>query len=865
MKLRTKRLTIVIAIASAFMATAGAQEAAAPVAASAATPDSQTDQATPEAKLSGAAAASAAAKQSGIQTVVVTAQKRKEDASKVPLSISVLGGDELTAQHIGDYADITRAIPNISFSGAGGGGDAGDGPGLSNIQIRGISSSAGAATVGIYMDDVSMTVANLYSMGSAEPKFFDLDHVEVLRGPQGTLYGSSSMGGTIKFITNQPNVKEQSTDIYTELSSWKGGQASYTGNIVFNEPLIKNELALRFGVQSGHQGGYINQTDQSGNVINYGTNKQDDQVIHLALKWVPTKDLTITPNVFYQKVKTGDTDVSYSQVLDNGLVPTTTTPLQPYQTSKRTLEPGSDELLVPSLTIGYSTELGDLTSVTSFFQRKFTRVQDGGYTNSVQLGVGIYAPLTKTYIPTYIDYANYPALGNAIAALPSSVTLDNKVQQFSQEIRFASKPYVAGGSPYTWLVGGYLANERTKTLEGDYVYGLTSTLRAAGFSPTNPTPWLPFATYSDGTNAPYLPGFPGDNTFAGSYYYHDTQQSVFGETSYYFVPTLHLTLGARYLKSKQDFAASQSLIYQGPNQTPGADPFDPTLNSSTESGTKFTPKLAITWEQSPTNTLFATAAEGFRTGGNNYSVPPGLCSIPPNPLKFNSDSLWSYEVGNKSRFMDNKVTFNSSIFYVKWKDMMQEIELPCSFDFNVNVGAATSYGAEMELKVKPVSSLLFDIAAGYTHATLDNSAGAEQGVVGAVAGATIPGVPSYNVAFTTTYSYDITDDYFGFVRGAVRWIGQSNGGFAELPNSNGVITPPNLYAGIPNPDFNRPAYHSIDLSTGVSWSEWEATLFVKNLFNEDKVIQHPVEQAISSGEVYRMEPRMIGVSLSAKF
>ncbi len=172
MKLRTKRLTIAIAVASTFMAGAiGAQEVVTPPV-PAATPAGNMDaqvapvaeqaapDVTPEAKLTGAAAASAASKQTGIQQVVVTATKRKEDVNKVAISMSVIGGDELTAQHITDYADVTRSIPNISFSGAGGGGDAGDGPGLSNIQIRGISSSAGSSTVGVYLDDVSMTQAN---------------------------------------------------------------------------------------------------------------------------------------------------------------------------------------------------------------------------------------------------------------------------------------------------------------------------------------------------------------------------------------------------------------------------------------------------------------------------------------------------------------------------------------------------------------------------------------------------------------------------------------------------------------------------------------------------------------------------------
>src|SRR5450830_958674 len=212
-----------------------------------------------------------------IQSINITATKRKEDASKVPLSVSVIGGDELTAQHITDFADATRSIPNISFSGGGGGGDAGNGPGLSNIEMRGVSSTGGSATVGVYLDDVSMTVANLYSMGSAEPKFFDLDRVEVLRGPQGTLYGASSMGGTVKFISNQPDLKAQEGSVYTEVSGSKGGGTSYTGNAVFNQPIIPGELALRVGIQGGHQAGYINQMSQdTGAIISPGINKEDD-------------------------------------------------------------------------------------------------------------------------------------------------------------------------------------------------------------------------------------------------------------------------------------------------------------------------------------------------------------------------------------------------------------------------------------------------------------------------------------------------------------------------------------------------------------------------------------------------------------
>jgi len=808
---------------------------------------SKTQESTEAANASPSAATpqSAKTRSDGIQTVVVTAQKRPEDASKVPISITVLGGDELAAQHIGDYADITRSIPNISFSGGGSGGNAGDGPGLSNIEIRGISSSAGSATVGVYMDDVSMNVANLYSMGSAEPKFFDLDHIEVLRGPQGTLYGASSMGGTIKFVTNQPDLKQQSTDFYTEFSSIKGGQGSYEANVVFNEPLIKNELALRLGIQNGHQGGYINQINQSGDIVNYGINWQSDTVIHFALKWAPTKDLTITPNIFYQKVKTGDTDVSYSQILNNGQPLDTPIYLPAYQTSKITREPGTDELLVPSLTINYDTTAGAITSVTSMFDRKFTRAQDGGQTNSYTTGQ-VYDPVSGNGVIVN------GALASTVAALPSALTLNNKVKQLSQEIRIASKPYEAGGSPFTWITGAYFANEHTDIAENDPIYGINDAFSAAGVSPTDPNAF-----------SPYWPatGFPGDSVFIGNYRYHDAQQSVFGELSYYLQPTLQLTMGLRYLRAQQDYSSQQYGFYQGTS-------YSPYITNST-SATKTTPKFSVIWEMSPNNSVFATVQEGFRMGGANASLPNACFNsnassgVTPEP-PYTPDSIWSYEVGNKSKFWDNKLTVNASLFYIKWKNIQQDIMLPCAFDYNTNVGSATSSGAELELKVKPVSNLLVDLAAGYTHATLDSDSGAESGVVGAVAGASIPGVPKFNVALSGTYSYDMTDTFLGFVRAAARWTGASYGGFAQLPDLAGTIVPPNISPGSDNPDFNRPGYHTVDLSTGVSRGDWEATIFIKNLANNNMVIQRPIVES-TSGEVYRLTPRSVGISLSGKF
>ncbi|HEY2629150.1 MAG TPA: TonB-dependent receptor plug domain-containing protein, partial [Usitatibacter sp.] len=297
-----------------------------------------------------------------LETIVVTATKRKEDVTKVPLAITVIGGEALQDQHIDNFTDLTRAVPNLSFSGGAGGA----GAGLSTIEMRGISSQAGSATVGIYLDDVSMTVRNLYSLGSAEPKFFDIDHVEVLRGPQGTLYGSSSMGGTIKFVSNQPNLRSAESAFIADASWTKDGSPSGTVSGVYNAVITPGETALRLGVQLGHIGGYIDQMSQSdpSNGIAKDINSENDLVVKAALKWAPYAGLDITPAIFYQKVRSGGIDVSHLTDFNGN-------PLPANQTDQLLRDPATDELIVPSLTINYDTGYGDLTSVTSYFKRSF--------------------------------------------------------------------------------------------------------------------------------------------------------------------------------------------------------------------------------------------------------------------------------------------------------------------------------------------------------------------------------------------------------------------------------------------------------------------------------------------------------------
>src|SRR5438105_3741717 len=239
-----------------------------------------------------------------LDQVMVTSQKRKEDVRKVPLSISVLSGDALQDNHINDFTDLTRSVPNVSFSGQAGAG-------LSTIEIRGVSSQAGTATVSIYLDDVSLTTRNIYSQGMAEPRFFDIDRVEVLRGPQGTLYGASSLGGTIKFISKQPDSNAFSGSASTEVSSTSHGGTNYMAQAVVNVPLIKGNTGLRIGVQTGHDSGYIDRVDyKTLQVIEKGINSTHWDVLKLALKSDFGAGWSVTPALFAQRYKSDDIDAA---------------------------------------------------------------------------------------------------------------------------------------------------------------------------------------------------------------------------------------------------------------------------------------------------------------------------------------------------------------------------------------------------------------------------------------------------------------------------------------------------------------------------------------------------------------------------
>ena len=751
-----------------------------------------------------------------LERVVVTSQKRIEDVKQVPLSVTAIGGDDLRENLIVDFTDLSRNVPNVSFTSQGGAG-------LSTIEIRGVSSQAGSATVGVYLDDVSLTTRNLYSQGTAEPRFFDIERVEVLRGPQGTLYGAGSMGGTLRFISKSPDLRMFSADLLGEVSSTDHGGANSKAQAIINVPLTPDVSALRVGVQAGHDSGYIDQVDAATlKVINKGINSVDWKVLKAALKVKLNSNWTVTPAVFYQENKTADIDAAYLAVggyqqFNAGA------PLARFQTSKIVLEPGKDTLTLPSLTVNGDLGFADFTGVANAYSRHFVRTQDGTSVNS-------------SYIGSLI--AN-PTVSGVVSYLPSAVYLDNKIDQQAVELRLASKGTEETKSPFTWVAGVYFAQTKTYVSDNEPVFGINAAFTKAGASIDDASQWVPGSGIYNGA-------FANDNSYFSARHYNDKQSSVFGEATYHATDKLRLTAGLRYLRSSENFAREGDMFFAG---GPSAVQIDSKAN-------KATPRLALDWDFTPNTTLYANVAEGFRLGGANRPIPLSIAGnvsdlaklgLTAAPATFAPDSLWSYEIGSKSRLLDNRVNLNLSAYYIDWKNIQQDVGLPSAgFDFETNAGNATSTGVEAEIKARVTNNLVLSAGGGINHAVFAQDVpwlGLDaNGVPNVRKGDLIQGVPKYSLKIGGEYQFPFIN-HDSVLRLNAQWTGASHGSLFR-----------------DNIDYLRPGYVTVDGSWGVTVGKWDVNLSVKNLTNNRTILQQPSVQFVN--QAFYLRPRTIGLSIT---
>jgi outer membrane receptor protein involved in Fe transport len=757
--------------------------------------------------------------ENALQEVVVTAQKRNEQIKDVPISLSAVSGNDLQTAHIADYDDITRALPGVSFG-------SGASEGLTNIEIRGVSSTSGSATVGIYLDDVSVTVKNFYD-GSTEPKLFDLDRIEVLRGPQGTLWGASSMGGTIRFITKQPDLDSFSGEVSADLSGTEHGGVNFGGTAIVNIPIEPGKFAIRAALTDSNDSGYIdryaNNYGMPGALLQSGVNDERATALRVTGLMIPDDGWKITPSVFFQRDQTADNSAFYPGL---GL----------WEQDKEIDEYGRDTVFMPSLTVSKDLGFASLTSISGFFWREFSRQEDGTYYNSYAFANFFVDPLYSAP-----QYANQTAQVNKlIGNIASPIKYQTTYGQISQELRLASPPKDETGLPLTWQVGLYYADQYDKHVNYQRIPGVNTTFQQIfGYSMDSPQS-LVEQTYG----APGLVLFPDDIDEDDHSHYDERQAAVFGQTDFDILPDLHGTVGLRYVYARADYNFQTLGFYQIGNISP---------YNQLDHYYALTPKFSVDYDIDPESSVYATASKGFRLGGPTGPLPFGpttVCAgdeaaqgVTSQPTKFDSDKLWSYELGSKNRLDNDRLSIDGAIYYIDWQNIQQQIYLPtCGYYYTTNVGNAESYGSEIEIHYRALPGLTFGLTGSAEHAVITSTNNAQTVQVGEK----VLNTPDWTATFSAEYHFPLTDEITGFARSDYSWVGRSRGSYVAT-NSN----------------FSNPQYDVLNASIGVETASFSVSLYAKNLGDDKTIIQRPEINTVIEG--YTVRPLTVGMTAKVPF
>jgi len=768
--------------------------------------------------------AGAPAEAVGLEEIVVTAEKRTSTVQDTPISITAVTGADLAARGIVNFSALAAETPGISMKE--------NGPGQTEFEMRGMTSSGGnSPTVGFYLDDVPMTSPASAQNGKVviDPSLYDLNRAEVLRGPQGTLYGAGSMGGTVKLITNQPDTQAFHASGEATGSGTQGGGFNYGINGMVNLPLVDNQVALRLVGTDSHTSGWIDRIVLSdfplpdptgftrGNVL--GAHVQRDyrqsNAEHLAgaratLLWQVTDNFTLTPSVFYQRV-TQDGPSAYDSV------PGTMAHYQPFDIA----EPYSDQFTLGALTANYHATSFDVTSVTAHWTRRSEQTQD--------TSESFENPFTCISIaPACGELPFYGA--NGVGSGPVVGTETDPSSQFSEEIRIAST-----------------AEGPLKGVAGVYYSDFKSQWQLNTQSQNN----LSYVDFSNFTTPAATTTVWGLNEPA-----HIRQSALFGEGTWAITPAFKATAGLRLFSYTSDL----SMNFAGWGSPLGGAA--PSTTSVSQSATGVDPKLNLSYEFSKDLMVYATASKGFRPGGGNQPLPN---FAPPNapanfgytkwPTSYKSDSLWSYEVGEKSRFLDRRLTVNASVYYEDWTQIQLE-ELPFGYPLFDNAGNAKIYGGEIELKALLGGGFTLSSSGAYTHATL--SPGPHYTIVlqgqpvGAPTSTVLPDVPEYTANIGLDYIHGLNDllSLVGHVD--YTYTGQR---YDLVAINQGQM-------------WSLPGYALVNLRMGVkSSSDWNVSLFCTNLANNHPALENMTMLNLANPDYNRVltaQPRTIGLDVSFK-
>jgi iron complex outermembrane recepter protein len=659
----------------------------------------------------------------GISEVVVTANKlNAANVLDAPTSIQAISGDTLQQTGASGFMDIVNKIPGLAVEDQG--------PGDRRYVIRGINST-GDSTAGIYYDEAVISGSNANDGGGlqADIRLYDLDHIEVLRGPQGTLYGASSMSGTIKFVTKKPDLNQFGGYVTAEVSGTQHGGENHNINGAINLPIVDGMLALRAVGWRVDDSGYIDQLHVGTVGLVTGINSDTVTGGRISLRYQPFDALTL--------------DLSYTGQTEDSGGSSRYTPAG--QTSTGTpgvgfmgcdlcnvdtnLSPSHDQLQVYSFTANYKFQYGTVTVTTNQFDRNYHLLFD------TTVGLQVFG------IP-------FPTL----SIEPQQRDLN------ASEIRYASN----FDFPLNFVAGAFRQSE-TNDLQVQSVKGNGLGLPAGPFSSSNADDAL---------------SNPNGNTVFGRDDNRRTREYAgFGEATWKVTPKFSLVGGVRYFTESLNGVQIQTHPFGG---FTGGGNLAPVVDAE-QNFSKSTFKFNASYDFNQAMLLYATASSGFRSGGLNTQSEP----FEPIPASFKPDSLWNYEAGSKGRLFGGLLDYQLDGYLIQWHDIqVGETTADGSFNYIGNAGDAIVKGVEWELDARPIPDFSVSLAGSYQNAYLSHGATADQALLNPTLGLTgesIPEVPRLQFSADFKYTHRLAANLVGVVDTDANFRGRTNAYFVSNP------------------------------------------------------------------------------------
>jgi iron complex outermembrane recepter protein len=764
-----------------------------------------------------------------VEEMVVTARKQEETVQDVPISVAAPSEQELRDLGAQTIEDVSANVAGFTVQNLG--------PGQSQVAMRGVSAGqivrdqpGVKEQVGIYLDESVISM----SLFTPDIDLFDMSRIEVLRGPQGTLFGSGSLSGTVRYISNQPTPNvSQSVGEFT-LSSISDGSIGGSAKAAVNVP-IGTTNAFRVAAYYTQYGGYIDavQPDLS---ISDDVNEGHRAGARAAFLFAPNDRLSITPRLLYQEVEMdGWNRIDDYNILANPF--TTTRPavtLGDRNQFTQIGEPFTDEFLLGDLNISWDIGDNTLTSITSYYDRDVLVVRDA---------TALTASIT----------------GGSFGAPESVFTIDAPLSDATQATGLSQELRLAGDmGAVQWVTGAFFSDSERDYAQNLPVLGFEDRCRIVSCGPLSGLP-------TAGTKLALK-----DELYKSDLHYETQQLAVFGEATWTVSDRLDLTGGVRWY----DFEEDRVQIFDGLF----ADPID---SAGSVGADGFAPRVIASFKISDATRLNGQISKGFRLGGLNDPLNRPLCT--PEDLglyggrdTWEDETLWNYEVGVKTTLGGGRGSFNASVYHMDIENLQATVTAgSCSSRIIVNVPEAHNTGLEAEFELAPTDNFDFAVSGSYNNSELDSSfrSPAGQIVAGIEEGNRLPSVPEFQMAAAATFRRPVGANV-GYLTGVYQHVGDRYTQIGDQAAGFGTVNM-NSFTGLIGGPFTQstftfdpklPAYDSVNLRIGLLYGQWDTALFVNNVTDETALLSLDQERGTRARVGYLTnQPRTIGVTTRVTF